>query len=334
MKRTFLLLLCLLPALAAVHAQTPPGLNPQASLDDDLGRALGFLLGQRITLNRVKAEFPDMALGARQAEAEFNLSFGTAETEIRKALQGMMGDEYPKFLAQAESQLQTALASRPVTRETAGNFLAEVESRAKGRLPSPVFETLLTYQFMGRPAEEFTRGYKRVFRTAGHPKAKGADFQVSYPASWRGSEGERPNIIQKFVSENGRGLEMAMLMVKDLPTPPGYKVTQAELDDLFSEKELRGMVPAGGRLIAAKPVVLDGQKGGMVEFEQTLQRLDVSMTVRGMHFVTVRAGKMVFIQCMVYMRPGGDTDMQRRFGRFEPVFRLIGNSFVLNDRYK
>lgn len=334
MKRTILLLLCLLPALASVRAQTPPGLNPQAPLEDDLGRALGFLLGQRITLNRVKAEFPDMALRARQAEAEFNLSFGAAETEIRKALQGMMGDEYPKFVTQAESQLQTALASRPVTRETAGNFLAEVESRARGGLPSPLLETLLTYEFMGRPAEEFARGYKRVFRTAGHSKAKGVDFQINYPASWRPSEGERPNIIQKFVSENGRGSEMVMLMVKDLPTPPGYKVTQADLDDLFSEKELRGMVPAGGRLIAAKPIVLDGQKGGMIVFEQTLQRLDVSMTVRGMHFVTVRAGKMILIQCMVYIRPGGEADMQGRFGRFEPVFRLIGNSLVLNYRYK
>ena len=246
MKRAFLLFLCLLPALASVRAQAPPGLNPQAPLEDDLGRALGFLLGQRITLGRVKAEFPDMAVRARQAEAEFNLSFGAAEAEIRKALQGMMGEEYPRFVAQAESQLQTALASRPVTRETAGNFIAEVEARAKGRLPSPVFETLLTYEFMGRPSVEFARGYKRVFRTAGHPKAKGVDFQISYPASWRRSEGERPNIIQKFVSENGRGLEMAMLMVKDLPTPPGYKVTRADLDNLFSEKELRGMVPAGG----------------------------------------------------------------------------------------
>jgi hypothetical protein len=275
-----------------------------------------------------------MALRARQAEAEFNLSFGAAEAEIRKALQAMMGDEYPMFLAQAESRLQTALVSRSVTRETASSFLAEVESRAKGSLPSPVLETLLTYQFMGHPAEEFGRGYKRVFRTAGHPKAKGVDFQISYPTSWRPSEGERPNIIQKFVSENGRGSEMAMLMVKDLPVPPGYKVTQAELDDLFSEKELRGMVPSGGRLIAAKPIILDGQKGGMVMFEQTIQRLDVSMTVRGMHFVTIRSGKMVLIQCMVYMRLGGDTNMQGRFEHFEPVFRLIGNSFVLNDRYK
>jgi hypothetical protein len=127
---------------------------------------------------------------------------------------------------------------------------------------------------------------------------------------------------------------MVMLMVKELPAPPGCKITQADLDDLFSEKELRGMFPAGGRLIAVKPIVLDGQKGGMVVFEQTLQRLDVSMTVRGMHFVTIRSGKMLSIQCMIYMRPGGATDMQGRFGLFEPVFRLIGNSLVLNDRYK
>jgi hypothetical protein len=181
LKRAFLLLLCLLAALAAVRAQTPSGLEPHASLDADLGRALGFLLGQRITLNRVKAEFPDLASRARQAEAEFNLSFGAAETGIRKALQGMMGDEYPGFLAQIDSRLKTTLDSQPVTREVAGNFLMEVEARTKGGLPSPVLETLLIYQFMGRPDEEFTRGYRRVFRTAGHPKAKGLDFSDQLP---------------------------------------------------------------------------------------------------------------------------------------------------------
>jgi len=94
------------------------------------------------------------------------------------------------------------------------------------------------------------------------------------------------------------------------------------------------MVPDGGRLISAKPIVLDGERGGMLLFEQTLQRLDLSMTVRGLNFITVRSGKMIFIQCMVYMRLGEASKMQERFGRFEPVFRLIGHSFVLHDRYK
>lgn len=335
LKRTLLLIFCLSLGPAAARGQTGPGPETLAPLHTDLSRALGFILGQRFSLNRVKAEIPELALRARQAEAEFNLSFGTAETEIRKALQETMGDDYPKFLAHLDDQFKTsALATQPVTREIAGNFLAEVESRAKGKLPSPVYETLLTYQFMGRPAEEFARGYKRVFRTAGHPKAKGMDFQISYPASWRPSEGERPNVIQKFVSENGRGSEMALIMVKDLPMPPGYKMTQADLRDIFSEKELRGMVPAGARLISAKPIVLDGQQGGMVMFEQTLQRLDLTMTVRGIHFVTVRSGKMVSIQCMANVRPGAGDDAQARFGRFETVFRLIGNSLILNDRYK
>lgn len=335
MKRTLLLIFCLSLGPAATHAQSVTGPDTLAPLHTDLSRALGFILGQRFSLNRVKTEFPELALRVRQAEAEFNLSFGDAEAEIRKTLQEMMGDDYPKLLAHLDAQFKTsALATQPVTREIAGAFLAEVESRAKGRLPSPIYETLLTYQFMGQPAEEFTRGYKRVFRTAGHPKAKGVDFQINYPASWHPSEGEWPNVIQKFVSENGRGSEMALIMVKDLPAPPGYKITQADLEGIFSEKELRGMVPAGARLISAKPIVLDGQKGGMVMFEQTVQRLDLSMTVRGVHFVTVRSGKMVSIQCMANVRPGSGEDAQVRFGRFESVFRLIGNSLVLNDRYK
>jgi hypothetical protein len=334
-KRYLLLISCLTLTLAVAHAQTASEPSPQAPLHTDLSKALGFILGQRFSLNRVRSEFPELAAQVQKAESEFNLSFGAAEAEIRKTLHRMMGEDYPKFLAQVDAQFKSSvLATQPITREIAAKFLAEVESRAKGKVPSPFFETLVTYQFLGRPAEEFTQGYKRVFRTAGHPKAKGVDFQISYPASWRQSEGERPNIIQKFVSENGRGSEMAMLMVKDLPVPPGYKMTKADLDSFFSESELRALVPAGGRLISAKPVVLDGERGGMVTFEQTVQRLDLSMTVRGVHFVTLRSGKMISIQCMVYMRPGAGAEMRERFGRFETVFRLIGNSFVLHDRYR
>lgn len=55
-------------------------------------------------------------------------------------------------------------------------------------------------------------------------QAKGVNFTISYPNSWRAAEGERPNILQKFVSEGGHGLEM-MILTKDLPSPPGTVLT-------------------------------------------------------------------------------------------------------------
>lgn len=243
MKRTYSFAATALLIFAI--GQITLGQASQAPLETDLSRTYGYINGQRFKLNRIKKEFPDLSIYAQKAELEFQAAFGNAERNINVALQEILAGQYSEYVLKMNDQLGTLLSSQPLNRELGANFIAEVESRANGKIESPVLETLLTYQFKESPAEEVLRGYSQVFRTKDHRKAKGVDFQIRYPSSWKPAEGERPNIIQKFVSENGRGLEAILLMVKDIPLPPGYKVTKKELDDFFSHKELRGMVPTG-----------------------------------------------------------------------------------------
>src|SRR3712207_8254560 len=40
------------------------------------------------------------------------------------------------------------------------------------------------------------------------------------PSGWRAGEGERPNIVQKFINQSGSGLEMVMILTKALPSAP------------------------------------------------------------------------------------------------------------------
>jgi hypothetical protein len=306
----------------------------QAPLATDLSRTYGYINGQRLNLNRIKKELPDLAMYAQKAELEFQTAFGTAERNINVALQEMLATQYSEYVSKMNAQLETLISSQPLNPELGANFIAEVESRAKGKLESPVLETLLTYQFIDRPEDEVVRGYSRVYRTKGHPKAKGVDFQIRYPASWRPAEGERPNIIQKFVSENGRGLESILLAVKDIPLPEGYKPTKTELDEFFSDRELRGLAPTGARVISVRPIVLDGQKGGMVIFDQTGQRLETTFTMRNVSFVTVRRNKMIFVSCLISSPTGKEAQLQDRFTRIKSLFKWVANSFVLQEQYK
>lgn len=315
---------------AMAYAQPTLEQTTQDPLYVDLSKTFGFIMGQRFSLNRIKTEYPDLALYTQKAELEFKVSFGKSEQNINKALQEMLKEKYSEYLATMKKQLESSVSSQKLSRTTAVEFLSEVESRARGEIPSPILETLLTYQFMERPEEEFTRGYTKVFRTKGHPKAKGVDLQIRHPISWRPREGERPNIIQKFTSENGRGLEMVMLMVKDI----GYTPSKQEINTLFSEHGLKEMLPDGAKLISAKPIVLDNHKGGMIIFEQTGQRLDITLTMRSLQFVTIRGSKMIFVQCMVTALPGKEAELKKRYSRFEPLFRAIANSFVIQEQYK
>ena len=318
----------------AANTQTVVAQTIETPLYKDLSRTLGFIMGQRFTLNIIKAEYPNLALQAQVAESEFESSFSNAEKNIIYALQEILKEECPEFLEILEQQVNEILSTQQLNQEVAARFIAEVESRARGEMPSPILETLLTYQFIDWPMEEFTLGYNRVFRTKNHPKAKDVDFQVRYPISWRPEEGERPNIIQTFTSENGRGLEMFLLMVKDIPLPLGYTLTEQDLDDFFVESELKKMVPEGAKHVSAKTIVLDNHKGAMIIYDHIGQRLDIAVTSRTLHFITILGGKMIWVSCYVSALPGEESGLQERFNRFEPLFKMIGNTFIIQEQYK
>ena len=72
----------------------------------------------------------------------------------------------------------------------------------------------------------------------------------------------------------------------------------------------------------------------MVIFDHAMQRLDITLKFRNLYFVTVRRNKMIFIQGMVSAPSGKESQIQQRFNRFEPLFKLVGNSFILQEQYK
>jgi len=123
---------------------------------------------------------------------------------------------------------------------------------------------------------------------------------------------------------------MFLLMVKDIPIP----LTEQDLDDLFVESELKGIVPEGGKFISAKPIVLDKHKGAMIIYDDIVQRVDILITMRNLIFITSYDGKIIFIQCLVSALPGEESELQERFNRFEPLFKMIANSFIIQEQYK
>ena len=140
-------------------------------------------------------------------------------------------------------------------------------------------------------------------------------------------------MIQIITSENGRGLDSIVLIVKDIPLPQAYRITEKELDDLFSPRSLKEMLPEGASFLSAKPITLDRREGGMLVFEQMQQRVDSTVKMRGLQFMTTYENKMILVQCLTGTVIGSLTDLDERFRKIEPLFKLIGNSFVLQSQY-
>ncbi len=307
--------------------------KPQDSLIIDLSKTYGFLQGQRLALEEISKNFPDLASKSKIASLEFAISFGKSEQAISKKMKDILGVRYEKSSSEIIHQILEDPNSRIMTRDDAIRFISEVESRARGIIPSPFLETLLTYQYIDNPRGEFSNKFIQTYTTKNHVKAGGLDMSLKKPVSWKSDEGDRPHVVQKFTSENGRGNEMLLVLVKELPIDD-RQLPEQGLEELFSAEALKGMVPEGGTVISSRPTTIDNFKGGVIVFNQAMERINTKYFVRMQMYVTLIGNKMIFIQFMVTDKDPSDSGLQEKFDKFEPLFLMIANSIIIHSQYE
>jgi hypothetical protein len=182
-------------------------------------------------------------------------------------------------------------------------------------------------------AREFLDGNRKTFSTDGHPKAKGVNFTIAYPSSWAAAEGERPNIVQKFVSNGGRGLESAVIITKELPLPPGTVLTKQDLRSLFTLSELRGWVPDGAVFVGAQSTEIEGVPAGILEYVARGERAGVGLQIHTWALNFISGKILVQIQFGVSGSAESEHDVSRRMAALKPLFVLIANSIVLPNEW-
>ena len=299
-----------------------------------VSEAIGFLAGQEYSLDLIKSEFPKLELNITKAQIAFNLSFGKTKERMKSYLAEYLGNSgFKEFENNLAVEMKNTFGNQTLTEEIAITFIFEVESRAKGNIVSPVLETLLSFQYTTSPQSELLAGFSTVFKTKGHPKAKNTDWQIKVPRSWRAEEADRPNIIQKFISDFGTGYQSIMIMVKELQLPDGYKITKEELNDFFSEKEMKDMVPEGGKYISFAKMTFDKHVGGMIEYEMISKRLDFEIKIRMTQFMFIRGNQMYILQGSVSSEKA-ETNLSIEMQKYLPLYKLVANSIVVNDQYK
>jgi len=331
MRKCFTIIILCSLATISVLGQSTELIKPKYNR---VSEAYGYITGQEYSLNLIKKAFPKYEKEISKAEMAFNLTFGKAKEGMKKYMIEYLGStDFKNFDNLMKDELKSSLGGQTFTEEMAINFVNEVDSRAKGNIASTVLETLLFFQFADRPQDEIISGFTTKFRTKGHPKSKNTDWQIRVPKSWKAEEAERPNIIQKFTSDYGDGNQSIMLLIKEFPLPNDYKITKEELNNFFTEKEMRNSVPDGGVFISFTRITLDNNIAGMLEFEQTLERLDVRMKFRQLQFMVLRGNKMYMLQCLVDSEKV-DTDLSIEMKKYLPLYKLIANTMVINDQYK
>jgi hypothetical protein len=305
----------------------------------DISQTYGFYLGQSFSLDAIEEQCPDIAAKARIAKLQFDARFSSSITNMDAVLT-RKGGEWSKVKNGLREKIAATVGGQIISPDSAKEFVETVTKRAKGEIPSPVIETLLTFQpnYIAKPASELLDGFKARYTSDGSGKSKGVRFHLDCPRSWSSSDGNRPNIVRKFVSQNGRGSEVISVMVKTLPLPPEQKLTDKDIEEMVAEvasqKELKERLPDGASFVSGGPLRLDGRPGFYQKYSIKRQQLDFTVSAIVVSYTVYYQTSMIQITCSVISEAKEEKILIQRFERFEPLFKLVANSFVIESQWK
>jgi hypothetical protein len=295
-----------------------------------VSRTYGYLLAQQYSLIGINEMFPQLKQQIIISSSNFNSSFGNARINIDKYLRIELGEkEFRKFFKDGEEILENMKSGQVYTIDNAKSYLSEVDKRAKGEIPTPVLETLLYFQYIDNPLLEYSNGYTRVFQSAKHPKSKGVDMQIKAPLSWMQKEGDRPNVVQKYVSDFGDGFENIVLTVKEY----NENLSQVDFNNLYSKEGAKLLIPKDAEYITSKRTKIDQVDAIMIIFNNKTESIGMKMNSRVMFFVLIYEKRLITLTCLVGSL-GSEIELQKRFDQIAPLFTSVARSIVFNDQYK
>ncbi len=287
-------------------------------------------IGYNVKLITMKSNMNTAELNS--AYFRFRIKYIKAKNNATSYLQTIYNDYDESLITTSGKKLLDSLyQSITITQDYINNYTEKLLSYLNGTSTEVDFNYVLSFQFYKDPFQEFTSGFVSKFNTKNHPKAKGTDWTIKYPQSWRCLEGDRPNIIQKIVSEFGNGDIYVSLMVKDLPK--NFSIKDSEINNVFftskNAKEL--FITSEMTFESFKRVTIEGLPAGEIVYSLTLSRLDYNIPMKIVTFYFIYKSQL-------YILTHGIASMEEEFisknwKSLKPLFDLIANSIVINNKY-
>lgn len=186
-----------------------------------------------------------------------------------------------------------------------------------------------------RDLQIFQNGGKEKFFTKSHSKAKGINLSIEYPNTWEKSEGERPNVVQKFSKSLDDGTTIiCMILIKNIPTQASFFSEKELIQEMFSEETMKAMVGPNSKLLEHIQTKYDGQSGALSSFAIVQERSGIKIFSYILQHTFIYSKKMICIQCMVGGLASNATKIGELYKSYVPLFIQIGNSIVIQDKWE
>ena len=127
-------------------------------------------------------------------------------------------------------------------------------------------------------------------------------------------------------------------MVKTFPVPPGKSLSTNDLERMVAEisnaKDLRTMLPGNATFLSGGPIRLDGRPGFYQTFTDKQQQLDIVFSSISVAYTVYYQTWAIQILCSSAAEVKEERLLKARFEKFEPLFKMVANSFVILSQWQ
>lgn len=315
---------------------------------EEMVKAWSFCEGQALAVKKLQADFPELANRFELAQRKFESQFRPSCDRIELLLEGQLGT-WSQLRVDLRSRLEKEMAPLVHDQEGAALMLDLLGRRTRGLdIESPMVEALLYChpRYRENPSRELRDGFLLRFASDGKGKAKGVKFHLDYPQSWAAKDGDRPNIVRKFISENGRGLEMAMVIVKALPAEAqgiSDEEWAQEFRRMAADGELKQDLPPGFAYVDSSYQTLDGAPGYVRTLRGMQKRTDGMLFTVMLERTCCWNGRFIGLHfsAAVGHPPDAVVDetveakkAEERFQHWKPLFNAMAGKFVIDSKWE
>lgn len=291
----------------------------------EANKAYFFLKGQELTLEHLSK---NMKYDNELENVIYNTNqyFSKTKESLREYLSTSIGES--RFTKSEDSLTQVIFEKMDfgsINREDAIREINRRLNKLEG-IPENIRTTLIHFKYANNFSAIIGDGFYDIFSSKGHPKAKGADFNLKYPTIFNEIDGARPNIIKTFnyeLDDNGFNFNIG---VRENEVG---KVLKQDVLDLISSGQVKQMISEDAEFIKAEHVFIENCNGVKIEFKQKMQRLDLKFEIRMWSYM-IFDGNHLYTFIFGYNVPSNGQDLSKKY---QPLITSIVNTFVINTNY-
>ncbi len=267
-------------------------------------------------LNCIEIKYNDLNYDVKKCKLWLNEHFGSSKINARLFIEEIGQVSLNEF----EDDIYFKELCDTFDKQAAIDLLKNFKKNVSEKF---IEENALSFEYLDNSFLEFVNGYTQTFSTKGHPRSKNSDWKVKIPKSWKATEANNENVIQRFQNDFGLGGSMITLIISEIPI--GYS-SELNFEKVFKSNEninfiKKSLGASKVTLISFKPMNIAFLKGFLAVMDIETERLGVNMKMRQYGYQFFDNDYMYNFQGIVDI-----TDSNNKVDNFESLFLLCVNS--------